>query len=61
MYQNSFHDVEWIKTCDFITSAGRLSLADQNSFHDVEWIKTITNSQSIQCKYYPAIRIVSMM
>ena len=37
--QNSFHDVEWIKTA-LLDSLISVYSAYQNSFHDVEWIKT---------------------
>ena len=41
-YQNSFHDVEWIKTVSN-TLHSQSFYENQNSFHDVEWIKTLIN------------------
>ncbi len=38
--QNSFHDVEWIKTHTRRRRSDKTLLLNQNSFHDVEWIKT---------------------
>ena len=58
-YQNSFHDVEWIKT-GLVVSSSLLRMVNQNSFHDVEWIKTSNCLSGITHKAV-SIRIVSMM
>jgi len=59
--QNSFHDVEWIKTQGVGRTILSCQLCYQNSFHDVEWIKTVSLFVSQLTTAYPLIRIVSMM